>query len=95
MSRRLAAVAALLGVSLLGHGPAQAGAGKGGLPENRPAQAPAVEAPAPPLPPARQDWWAAGGFTLLPSGGVVGYRVEAGKPVPVGGYPGLRLLLAL
>jgi hypothetical protein len=63
------------------------------MPERPPA--PSVEEPAPPMPPARQDWWAAGGITVFPSGGVVGYRVEAGKPMPLDRYPGLRLLMVM
>src|SRR5213595_3077813 len=74
----------------------QAGAaGKVAAPEPVAPRTPAVQAPAPPPPPARQDWWAAGGITLFPTGSVVGYRVEAGKPWPLQGLPGLRLLMVL
>ena len=75
--------------------PAPTAGDKRAVPETAPQAAPAVQAPAPPLPPARQDWWVAGGLTVFPSGGVVGYRMEAGRPWPVEGYPGLRLLMVM
>jgi hypothetical protein len=90
-SRRLAVTVVLAIVCR--QGLVRAAGAKGGMPERPPA--PSVEEPAPPMPPARQDWWAAGGITVFPSGGVVGYRVEAGKPMPLDRYPGLRLLMVM
>jgi hypothetical protein len=94
-SRRLLVVMALVAL-WFGPGPVGAAGSKSAPPPEKPASStPAVETPAPPPPPARQDWWAAGGLTLFPSGGVVGYRVEVGKPWPVERYPGLRFLLVM
>src|SRR5438477_8174720 len=78
----------------LAAGPAMATT-KAGVPQPQAAPTPTVQAPATPPPPARQDWWAAGGITLFPTGSVVGYRVEAGKPWPLEGLPGLRFLMVL